>query len=256
MRCASGHSFDRAREGYLNLLPGGRSVARHEGDSRAMVAARQRFLEAGHYDLLADRLRERAAAALERAGDLALLDAGGGTGFYLDRLDTGLPGIVSDLSRDAARLGARRYPRLCHVVADTRGALPLATGSAALVLDVFAPRNPAEFARVLAPAGVLLVVVPTDGHLAELRDHPAMLGVQPDKRDRLLDALRPHLGLVDEQRIEAVLRLDGPALADLAGMGPGARRAGEQVLHELAQSPPIEVTLSVTLLAFAPRLER
>lgn len=228
-------------------------MARYQGDSAAMVAARQRFLEAGHYDPLADRLCVRA----QPVPDLAVLDAGGGTGFYLDRVRARAPDaagawIVTDLSKHAARLGARRYPDLDHVVADTKAALPVSTGGAAVVLDVFAPRNPAEFRRVLAPGGLLLVVVPTDRHLAELRGRPGVLDVQPDKHDRLTGTLAPYFAQAGTELVEAGLRLGGPALADLVGMGPGARHVDDAALRDLRASAPAEVTLSVSLLSFRP----
>ena len=54
--CNLGHRFDRARQGYLNLLPVQHKNSRDPGDNAAMVEARRRFLEGGHYAPLARRL--------------------------------------------------------------------------------------------------------------------------------------------------------------------------------------------------------
>lgn len=66
--CPAGHRFDRARQGYLNLLPVQHKKSLDPGDNAAMVEARRQFLGAGHYAPLARRLAELAA---ERAATLA-----------------------------------------------------------------------------------------------------------------------------------------------------------------------------------------
>ena len=59
--CPAGHRFDRARQGYLNLLPVQHKNSRDPGDNQAMVEARRDFLNAGHYTPVARRLAELAA---------------------------------------------------------------------------------------------------------------------------------------------------------------------------------------------------
>ncbi len=52
-RCAAGHSFDIAAQGYTHLLPVQQKRSRDPGDSKEMVAARRRFLNAGNYQPIA-----------------------------------------------------------------------------------------------------------------------------------------------------------------------------------------------------------
>ncbi len=52
-RCSAGHSFDIAREGYIHLLPVQNKRSRDPGDRKEMVGARRRFLNAGHYQPIA-----------------------------------------------------------------------------------------------------------------------------------------------------------------------------------------------------------
>ena len=54
--CPKGHSFDRAREGYVHLLPANRKNARDPGDDKGMAAARHRFLSGGWYAPLREAL--------------------------------------------------------------------------------------------------------------------------------------------------------------------------------------------------------
>ncbi len=123
------------------------------------------------------------------------MDAGCGTGYYLagvlDRLP-GARGLGLDTSVRALRSAARAHDRAAAAAWDVFRPFPLADAVADVVLDVFAPRNPAEFHRVLRPAGRLIVVRPTGLHLAELRRRlPAMVTVDPVKEQRLHRALDP-----------------------------------------------------------------
>ena len=57
--CGAGHSYDKSRFGYYNLLLGG-SGGDH-GDNREMVKARREFLGSGFYEPLASSIAELAA---------------------------------------------------------------------------------------------------------------------------------------------------------------------------------------------------
>src|SRR5690606_14909477 len=132
---------DVAREGYVSFLVG--RPTRLVGDDSAMVAARARFLAAGHLAPLADALAARA----REAGPGLAVEVGAGTAYHLARALDALPGrggLAIDVSKHAARHAARAHPRLAAVVADARATLPVADACAGLVLDVFAPRNGAE----------------------------------------------------------------------------------------------------------------
>ncbi|HEV3376114.1 MAG TPA: hypothetical protein VG126_02430, partial [Thermoleophilaceae bacterium] len=73
--CPNEHSFDIARSGYLSLLPGDARLG--SADTADMVAARERFLEAGHFEPLAETLADEAERALRRTGGEARPALGG-----------------------------------------------------------------------------------------------------------------------------------------------------------------------------------
>jgi 23S rRNA (guanine745-N1)-methyltransferase len=220
LRCAAGHGFDLARQGYVNLLVG---RAASGGDTAAMVAARAAVLDAGHFAPLEAALARVAVARAAAAG--LVVEIGAGTARYAKVVLDALPGrfgIALDVSKAAARRAARAHQRLGAAVADAKATWPLADRAAALVLGVFAPRHGAEAARVLAEGGALLVVIPGAEHLAELRAAFGLLMVDPDKERRVAEALEPWLAREQVEEVRWEMRLDRAAAAAVAGMGPSA----------------------------------
>ncbi|MFG1655043.1 putative RNA methyltransferase [Micromonospora chersina] len=275
LRCPRRHSFDVARQGYVNLLAG---RAPHTGDSAEMVAARADFLAAGHYAPVAAALAAAAVRVADRVrvvgpparfvpadvppGDAGpyplVVDAGAGTGWYLAAVLAALPdavGLALDVAKPALRRAARAHPRAAAALADTWQRLPLADRSAAVLLNVFAPRNGAEFHRVLDPAGALLVVTPTGDHLAELVDALDLLRVDPAKADRVAGSLSSHFTEESATEHRARLELSRTEVATLVGMGPSAWHANPARLAEriTALPEPVPVTLAVRLAVHRPR---
>ncbi|MEU2349421.1 putative RNA methyltransferase [Modestobacter sp. NPDC049651] len=252
LRCPAGHSYDRARQGHVTLLPPGGSP--HAGDSAAMVADRADFLGAGRYAGITAALAD---AVVADGTPGALLDVGGGTGTHLagvlDRAPDAV-GVVLDVSRYAARRAARVHPRAMAVVADTWAGWPVRDRAVDRVLVVFAPRNGPETARVLAPDGRLVVVTPAADHLAGLVGELGLLHVDPDKADRLTVALEPHLRPVRRATHREVLALDHAAVRTLVGMGPHARHlAPEELADRVARLPArVDVPVAVDVSTWAP----
>jgi 23S rRNA (guanine745-N1)-methyltransferase len=252
LRCPAGHSFDIARQGYVHLDPG---RASHTGDTAEMVAARAEFLDAGHYGFISTALAE--AAVLTYPQDF-VIDAGAGTGHHLAAVLDALPGaagLALDVAKPALRRAARAHPRAAAALCDTWRRLPLADGAASVVLNVFAPRNGAEFHRVLHADGALLVVTPTPAHLAELVGSLGLLSVDPDKEDRVAASLAGRFDEVGAVRLERQLHLTHGEVATLVRMGPSAWHADPTALADrIATLPsPSLVTASVHLRRYSPR---
>ena len=254
VRCAEGHAFDLARQGYLNLTGGERG----RGDSAAMVAAREHFLGAGHFDPLGALVAEECDRAA--APGKCIVDLGAGTAWYLAQALDRLPdatGLALDLSKPALRRAARAHARIAAVACDAWGPLPLRDRVAAVVLSVFAPRNAPEIARILRPGGVLAVVTPTARHLTELVAELDLLTVDERKQARLHEQLSPHFEVPAGRELEWALRLDHAAVRDAVAMGPSAFHVSAADLDERIGSlpDPLAVTASVRL-SLATRLDR
>ncbi len=252
LRCATGHKFDVARQGYVNLLAGRRPAG---GDTADMVAARAEFLAHGHYEFVAEAVVRQALAAGDGTG--LAVEVGAGTGYYLGAVLDALPGyagLALDVSKYAARRAARAHPRMAAAVCDGWARLPLTDGCADVLLDVFAPRNGAEYARVLRADGVLLVVTPTRRHLAELRDVLGLLDVDPDKDARTAASLGPYFRRAAPTVHAASLRLARADVAALVAMGPSAWHTDPVTLAErIAALPePVVATAAVHLGVYRP----
>lgn len=252
LRCRRGHAFNIARSGYADLLPARRRGAA-AGDTRAMLLARRRFLDRGHYRPIAVALGAAVAGHLAglpptvRGGARCIADAGCGEGYYLDRVRDALPAradpgalafIGSDVSREAAALAARRTPAINIVAADSWGRLPYRTASLMALLNLFAPRNPAEFARIVAPGGLLAIVIPAADHLRELRATLPLLSIQAGKRAAILAQFVGAFALVEAVPLAFTLELTGEDAADLLRMTPNAHHLTDTAIAARAATLP------------------
>lgn len=172
LRCANGHSYDIARQGYVHLLPVKQMHAKIPGDTKQMVDARRVFLSGGYYDAFRDKLAELTDKYLPENG--VVLDAGCGEGFYTSALyekAKAKNGSVSgvDISKFAVKAAAGKYKGIDFAVASLFH-LPCAENSADVLTDVFAPIVPEEFFRVLKPGGVMILAVPGARHLYGMKE--------------------------------------------------------------------------------------
>lgn len=238
--CPAGHSFDKARQGYLNLL--GRPPA--NADTAEMVAARARFLSCGIYEPIAQ-------AVAARSRGTTILDVGAGTGYYLAHaLDrhTSARGLATDVSVAAARRAAKAHDKMAAVVCDTWAGLPVLSGVIDTVTCVFAPRNAVEFRRVLRPGGALVVAVPLPAHLRSLRDSLGLLGVEPDKQTRLAEAFADGFVPGPSHIVDVRTRLDPDHVRDVVAMGPNAFHGGA---HADLPTQPVDVRISVAVMTWS-----
>lgn len=240
--CPAGHRFDRARQGYLNLLPVQHKKSRDPGDNQAMVEARRRFLDGGHYAPLARRLTELAAERAPRRW----LDIGCGEGYYTAQLAEALPeadGYALDISREAVKRACRRAPQLTWLVA-SMARVPLADASCNLLASVFSPLDWQEARRLLAPGGGLLRMGPTHEHLLELR---GLLYDEVREYDdaKHLSLIPPGMHLAHSETLNYRLQLDNAEdRADLLAMTPHGWRANAE-RRAAVIAAPLEVTIAI-----------
>ncbi|WP_339890533.1 putative RNA methyltransferase [uncultured Alteromonas sp.] len=203
IQCSNNHSYDKAKAGYVNLLPVQFKNSKSPGDDKSMVRARREFHDLNGYGPLKQRMtdivaqyytdsRKRENASINGKEELAIYDAGCGEGSYLNALVTGLEangintsGSGSDIAKIAVELAAKAYKSQQFVVASSFD-LPIESNTQDVVIQVFAPGSSEEYARVLKAGGLLLTVDPAPMHLFELKslvyDNPAKHAVEKEQR--------------------------------------------------------------------------
>jgi len=233
--CEHRHSFDRARQGYLNLLPVQHKASRAPGDNPAMVQARRDFLSAGHYQPVADFLCQQ-AATLTPAN---WLDIGCGEGYYTDQLAQVLGqagGYALDISKDAVLQACKRNRHIKWLVA-SMARVPLAAQSMDLLVSVFSPLDWQEVQRLLSVQGQLLHLGPAENHLIELRQL-IYDEVRPYNDAKHLEQLPAGLSVLQTEFLSVPVRLANEAdRRNLLAMTPHGQRTGqaryEQVIQQL-----------------------
>lgn len=243
LACSAGHCYDVAREGYVNLLLANRKHSQEPGDSKQMIAARNRVHTAGLYQRLADALQEQ-IGALECV-PTRVLDLGCGEGFYSAAIQQVLPAaqvLGVDIAKPAVKLAAKRCPSAAFAVASAFD-IPLSDSSLDLVASVFAPLDQKELLRVLASGGFYLKVTPAPRHLWELRcllyDEPMPHAVE----SQLLEGFES-LSAVD---LSYSVQLEGEMFRDLVAMTPYAHRGQREGRDKLDSIEELELQMSFSI---------
>lgn len=174
-RCANNHSFDIARQGYVNLLPVNKKHSDNPGDTKDMVLSRRKFLESGKYDCFSDKLNELVREVSANSQNLSVLDCGCGEGYYdgrlidyLDKLKINYKLLGFDISKEAVRFAAGKYKNASFFVGSCFN-MPLTDNAFDLAVNIFAPMVESEFCRVLKKGGYLIYAVPGKNHLMGLK---------------------------------------------------------------------------------------
>ncbi len=167
--CVNGHNFDKAKQGYVNLLLAQHKNSLLPGDTAQMVKARRQFLAAGHFRYLVDTLAGVLADSVE---PLILADLGCGEGYYSAELKASLNSSLSiygvDISKEAVKKAAAKYNKAQFAVASAYD-IPLANHSVDIALSIFAPFDEHEVKRILTSEGYFIRVTPGKSHLFELK---------------------------------------------------------------------------------------
>ena len=254
LRCGKGHSFDGAKEGYVNLLLASRMRTKAPGDSKEMVQARHRLLEGGAYQAFGKALgQQMVQLASQQPGPLHLLDAGCGEGWYAQQVcqalcsqnrDYQLAGF--DISKAAVRLAARRgLPQAQFAVASSF-AIPLQQQWADVILNVFSPFAGQEFLRCLRPGGWLVYAVPTPQHLMGLKE----VLYQTPYANPQQQVEYEGFTLVAEHTVEDTITLTGQAVQDLFAMTPYYWKTPLEGSQRLAQRAQLTTPIGFRFLVY------
>ncbi|MDX1679036.1 23S rRNA (guanine(745)-N(1))-methyltransferase [Arsukibacterium sp.] len=213
-QCSKHHSFDLAREGYINLLPVQQKNSKDPGDNKQMIEARRAFLQSGAYQPLSDAVN----TLLVQTTPATVLDLGCGEGYYSGRLQQALSQTTIqagiDISKAAIKYAARHYPAIHFAVASAYQ-LPFAARSFDSVLRIYAPSDNAELQRVIRPQGYLISVSPGPEHLVEMKQavypnvrlHSAEIKQEPGFVHITRQQLNYTLAISEPQQLDNLLQM-------------------------------------------------
>ena len=228
--CSAGHSFDIARQGYVNLLPVSQKHSKRPGDTREQVAARKEFLDSGVYAPIADRLQSLIVSMQPGA----MLDIGCGEGYYLTAVQRALPDLEGwgiDISKDAVRYAAVRNKNACFLTA-TASHLPFADGQFDVLSSMFALTLPEEYVRVLRPGGWFIQVTAGEDHLLGLK---SVIYPEIHRKEKTADPALSGFILESEQMLEFDFSLEGSEnVMRLLAMTPHYMRITREGLERAA----------------------
>lgn len=211
--CVANHSFDIAKQGYVNMLTHG-ATSKY---SKSLFESRKAVIDSGIYDVIEAKIAERVVSAN------TVLDTGCGEGSHLARImaekSKGI-GFGIDIAKEGIVAAARHYPQQIWCVGDLAKS-PFAPSSFDAILNILSPANYDEFKRLLAPNGCVIKVVPQSGYLQELR---AQLYADSSKEtysnEQIVARFRDSFHKVDVERITYTVPLAKELVAALLEMTP------------------------------------
>ena len=240
--CSRNHSFDVARQGYVNLLTVQQKHSLNPGDTREQVLSRREFLEAGFYAPIAEALIAE-AKALGITGQI--LDVGCGEGYYSSRLADALEAPLTglDISKEAVRCAAAKYKGKQWLCA-TAAHIPVEEGRVSLLTSLFALTLPQEFARVLKEDGFYFQVLAAEDHLLGLKD---IIYDQLNFKEKNTVPELPGFELVKSVPIRFSFTVEGQQIQNLFSMTPHVFRIGKEGAERLRKTEMLTDTASCVL---------
>ena len=228
-QCENRHSYDQAKQGYVNLHVVQHKNSKSPGDTPDAVAARRRFLQTGAYQPLQQAVSE----LLHSISAKAVLDIGCGEGYYTQAMADVVPQVVAvDIAKSAVQTAAKqahqsnenhKVQNITWVVG-TGAVLPVLDQSMEVCTSLFSPLPKVEMLRVLKKQGYLIIVTPAPQHLFAMRE--ALFDeVKAHEPDKFVTQMSPEFSLISKQIITTDLDLDQQQLKDLIAMTPYAWKA-------------------------------
>lgn len=247
-RCEQGHSYDVAKQGYVNLHVVQHKHSKNPGDTPESVDARRAFLQGGYYQ----PLQQAVVDLLKQLDVKAILDIGCGEGYYTSAMQQVVEHCVGvDIAKTAVQRAAKLNPEVTWVVG-TGATLPVLDHSMDACTSLFSPIPQAEIARVLKDEGYLIVVTPASEHLYAMRE-ALFEQVNPHTPEKFVEQLKDLFELKQEQIIDAPFVLEQQALKNLIAMTPYAYKASPERRSQLEQHSQLEVTASFQIYVFQKR---
>ncbi len=243
MVCQNGHSFDISKKGYTNLLLVHKTHSKLPGDNKQMVDARSDFLNQGYYAPLLEELKQ----LIDSYSPKTVLDAGCGEGYYTNGIYHPSRSVVGiDISKLALQKAAPRNRNITYLTASLFD-LPIHDKSVDLLFSLFAPYAGEEFYRVLEEGGIMILGIPGEDHLWELKsviyEHPY--------KNQVKEYSLPPFRFIQSKKIYTKILLQNPKdIQNLFKMTPYYYRTKKEDLEKINHLKTFEVTIAFELLVY------
>lgn len=228
--CTNNHTFDQAKQGYVNLLPVQFKHSKAPGDNKDMVVARRSFLDKGFYQPLVDKM----LSLYQQHGEVnsPLLDAGCGEGFYTHQHKTSNNQVYGvDIAKETIKIASKRYKE-CHFSVGTLSKLSFSDNYFGWVISVYAPIIESEFTRILKDDGYLLTVTPAEHHLYELKQ---LIYKEANEHDTSKSPIE-HLTLIEEHKLTYPMNFNNSVdVLNLLAMTPFAFKASTSLIEQITE---------------------
>ncbi len=255
-RCEHNHCYDRAKSGYVNLIPIGKKRSKIPGDNKEMIRARADFLKGGYYQHLSDAIDQNAVKMLQQVRHPVVLDAGCGEGYYTQRLYQSLTesgkkvrlfGMdISKFALDMAGKHCSADGKITYAAASSFS-IPLPDHSVDLLVCVFSPYAEKEFLRILKPNGKMILAIPGAKHLWELK---SILYDTPYE-NKVKDYPLPGFSFEGVTKVENTILLpDKKAVYDLYSMTPYSCNTPPEGAKRLEECEHLSVRAQFEVLCY------
>ncbi len=267
------HSFDVARQGYINLLPVQQKKSKMPGDSQASILARQNFLHSNFYQPLQALICQLIDKNLSEK--TAWLDVGCGEGYYshaIANIEQIRQLIAIDISKSAVQQlakntdnkdlwrnaeNSKNNKNKIYPLVASASQLPLADNSVQGISSIFSPIFAEELARILVPQGILVIAKPNKNHLASVRQG-LFDTVKEHNSDKFIEQLeRVGFQLIEQKTVKNQFTLNSKQLANLLTMTPYSYRAKREKREQLLmQAEKIGLVTEACFVIYVFRLKK
>ncbi len=254
--CPKNHCYDRAKTGYVNLIPISKKRSKIPGDNKDMIRARVDFLSSGFYQPLSDTINFAAIKMLENVKNPVILDAGCGEGYYTKRLYDAVSAqgkkvklFGMDISKFALDMAGKHHASEGNIfyAAASSFDLPLPDHSVDLLVSIFSPYAEKEFLRVLKPGGKMILAIPGPKHLWELKS----LVYDTPYENKVKDYNLTGFDFAQSIPVETTIHLpDKKAVSDLFSMTPYCCNTPPQAAARLNACTELSTQIQFEVLCY------
>lgn len=255
VHCKNGHLFDKARQGYINLLLSNQKKSKNPGDTQEMVVARTRFLEKAYYSGIVDRLIQYANQQLPKSNNtINYCDIACGEGYYTQKISESLAKKKSavctgfDISTPAVKAAARREKHIQWLIASA-SSIPLLSKSQDFITCLFCRVDYEAAARIAKPGALFIVAETGPSHLIELREK--VYDRIDEVRSKIEPANTSNFRLLTTETYTSPVKLTNTQdILDLLTMTPHFWRVKPEKKMELETLTTLDVTLDIRFHVF------